>query len=182
LQHCVPAFAADAAKTDECCGRKKLPCAEYSVVKDQSCRTLPAICLRRVGLARHRSSAQQTIARRRCARDSIASFAHRNFSKIRLRALRLGETGPAFRMTSGLACRPQPTLPFAPSLSKTPRTRDRSYLANFLNSLPGPPPLRFGAAAFAGLPSRSPRKERRLVENTGLEPVTSWLQTRRSPS
>jgi hypothetical protein len=24
--------------------------------------------------------------------------------------------------------------------------------------------------------------ERRLVENTGLEPVTSWLQTRRSPS
>ena len=23
---------------------------------------------------------------------------------------------------------------------------------------------------------------RRLVENTGLEPVTSWLQTRRSPS
>jgi hypothetical protein len=26
------------------------------------------------------------------------------------------------------------------------------------------------------------RRERRLVENTGLEPVTSWLQTRRSPS
>ena len=25
-------------------------------------------------------------------------------------------------------------------------------------------------------------RERRLVENTGLEPVTSWLQTRRSPS
>jgi hypothetical protein len=24
--------------------------------------------------------------------------------------------------------------------------------------------------------------KRRLVENTGLEPVTSWLQTRRSPS
>jgi hypothetical protein len=24
--------------------------------------------------------------------------------------------------------------------------------------------------------------ERNLVENTGLEPVTSWLQTRRSPS
>ena len=25
-------------------------------------------------------------------------------------------------------------------------------------------------------------QKRRLVENTGLEPVTSWLQTRRSPS
>jgi len=24
--------------------------------------------------------------------------------------------------------------------------------------------------------------ERGMVENTGLEPVTSWLQTRRSPS
>jgi hypothetical protein len=32
MQHCV------------CCGRKKLPFAEYSVVKDQSCRTLPTIC------------------------------------------------------------------------------------------------------------------------------------------
>ena len=29
---------------------------------------------------------------------------------------------------------------------------------------------------------RSDSSERRLVENTGLEPVTSWLQTRRSPS
>ena len=35
---------------------------------------------------------------------------------------------------------------------------------------------RSGAAAFAC------NHERRLVENTGLEPVTSWLQTRRSPS
>ena len=37
----------------------------------------------------------------------------------------------------------------------------------------------------SGLPSRSrsvSRAWRRLVENTGLEPVTSWLQTRRSPS
>jgi hypothetical protein len=40
-----------------------------------------------------------------------------------------------------------------------------------------PSPLRgFGAATFAST------RERRLVENTGLEPVTSWLQTRRSPS
>src|SRR6188508_3424290 len=42
-------------------------------------------------------------------------------------------------------------------------------------------------ADFLSLPGRSPRRrgsfsQRRLVENTGLEPVTSWLQTRRSPS
>ena len=30
--------------------------------------------------------------------------------------------------------------------------------------------------------SRASSGGRRLVENTGLEPVTSWLQTRRSPS
>lgn len=39
--------------------------------------------------------------------------------------------------------------------------------------------------ARAGLPAvahRSFTGKRRLVENTGLEPVTSWLQTRRSPS
>jgi hypothetical protein len=39
---------------------------------------------------------------------------------------------------------------------------------------------------LASLPSEahghSASRERRLVENTGLEPVTSWLQTRRSPS
>ena len=29
---------------------------------------------------------------------------------------------------------------------------------------------------------RAPRSRLYLVENTGLEPVTSWLQTRRSPS
>ena len=26
------------------------------------------------------------------------------------------------------------------------------------------------------------RRQKLVVENTGLEPVTSWLQTRRSPS
>ena len=31
-------------------------------------------------------------------------------------------------------------------------------------------------------PPGGPRRRRKLVENTGLEPVTSWLQTRRSPS
>ena len=36
-------------------------------------------------------------------------------------------------------------------------------------------------ACLAELKTPSSR-EQRLVENTGLEPVTSWLQTRRSPS
>jgi hypothetical protein len=31
-------------------------------------------------------------------------------------------------------------------------------------------------------PQLARTRQRRLVENTGLEPVTSWLQTRRSPS
>jgi hypothetical protein len=42
--------------------------------------------------------------------------------------------------------------------------------------------------SYSRLPQPKPRITRnlqarqRLVENTGLEPVTSWLQTRRSPS
>ena len=44
----------------------------------------------------------------------------------------------------------------------------------------------FGATAFAfaARPAEPepPFRRRRLVENTGIEPVTSWLQTRRSPS
>ena len=39
----------------------------------------------------------------------------------------------------------------------------------------------FALRAPAGQPSQT-HAGRRLVENTGLEPVTSWLQTRRSPS
>jgi hypothetical protein len=41
-----------------------------------------------------------------------------------------------------------------------------------------PPPVTWLASRSL---ARAPC-ERRLVENTGLEPVTSWLQTRRSPS
>ena len=37
------------------------------------------------------------------------------------------------------------------------------------------------ATAFLACRALAP-KGRRLVENTGIEPVTSWLQTRRSPS
>jgi hypothetical protein len=46
--------------------------------------------------------------------------------------------------------------------------------------------LRYGGQAVVGLPTEArlgvSAGERSLVENTGLEPVTSWLQTRRSPS
>ena len=35
---------------------------------------------------------------------------------------------------------------------------------------------------FSGLKPKASSLEPKVVENTGLEPVTSWLQTRRSPS
>jgi hypothetical protein len=41
---------------------------------------------------------------------------------------------------------------------------------------------RFPWQAALALPPVTRVSGRRLVENTGLEPVTSWLQTRRSPS
>ena len=46
-------------------------------------------------------------------------------------------------------------------------------------------PKPFADPVIAGLAEAHGRfsgRERRLVENTGLEPATSWLQTRRSPS
>ena len=42
--------------------------------------------------------------------------------------------------------------------------------------------LRGGTAFRRGSQAARARRPRRLVENTGLEPATSWLQTRRSPS
>jgi hypothetical protein len=62
---------------------------------------------------------------------------------------------------------PMKVLPLAETFSKNPKL-----------SVVSPPSRlrRFGGTTFAYI------LERRLVENTGLEPVTSWLQTRRSPS
>ena len=60
-----------------------------------------------------------------------------------------------------------------------PLVWDEGWLANRSSFiLARGPPSRFALrwATFAFI------HERRLVENTGLEPVTSWLQTRRSPS
>jgi hypothetical protein len=64
----------------------------------------------------------------------------------------------------------------------------KTYDLQRLGWLAGPPPLprSSGGRLSSGLPTvaHAPegKRERRLVENTGLEPVTSWLQTRRSPS
>ena len=70
-----------------------------------------------------------------------------------------------------------PKLFKEPSLRKTPRRRDRSYSTKLFS--PCCPPSLFRASAGNFSPT-SPSET--LVENTGLEPVTSWLQTRRSPS
>jgi hypothetical protein len=45
-----------------------------------------------------------------------------------------------------------------------------------------PSSLDFGATGSQACLAVARGCGRRLVENTGLEPVTSWLQTRRSPS
>ena len=42
--------------------------------------------------------------------------------------------------------------------------------------------LRRGSLRYDGLPSRSWRSQRRLVEPDGIEPTTSCLQSTRSPS
>ena len=115
------------------CGRKKLPFAEYSVVKDQSCR----------------ASSRQSVY-----------VGHR--SERRLRSAKTigadvgaGETREPHHST------------------ETFQRARRCWSA-----------LATGSSTSHWPANRSSRtsSERRLVENTGLEPVTSWLQTRRSPS
>jgi hypothetical protein len=65
-----------------------------------------------------------------------------------------------------------------PSNLTSPRLRDASRASNLGLT---PAPFQPGwLASRSRLRVRS--SGRRLVENTGLEPVTSWLQTRRSPS
>jgi hypothetical protein len=125
------------------CGRKKLPCAEYSVVKDQ---ILPDSAGNLLTSGGSGAPPEQRSTNHRptsvCARPT-ASLAHRNFSKS---ASSYDADNP------NLACCPPSRYGAQPLLS---------WLANRSSSV---------------------SSERRLVENTGLEPVTSWLQTRRSPS
>ena len=63
----------------------------------------------------------------------------------------------------------------SPSRSRALAKQARDFvaeLATLISRLPQPKPRI----------ARSLQARQRLVENTGLEPVTSWLQTRRSPS
>ena len=69
-------------------------------------------------------------------------------------------------------------------LSKSPRLRDlRSLRRGRLTLLCARQTSSTKRLIACLAEARSAKfRERRLVENTGLEPVTSWLQTRRSPS
>ena len=72
------------------CGRKKLPFAEYSVVKDQACRTLPAICLRRapVGSAAY-AALQRSVPTSVQERLDKPRHSPKLFKERRLRRVRL---------------------------------------------------------------------------------------------
>src|SRR5438874_8184841 len=89
------------------------------------------------------------------------------------------------RLSSARTC--YPTLPLASVQAEAPESvellcpawryallRDHLRITRQLACQPKPAAARAREKRAAG--------ERRLVENTGLEPVTSWLQTRRSPS
>ena len=83
-------------------------------------------------------------------------------------------------------------LPFAgysvvkePASARLRRASARQALALALGPAESRQTLSSPAVAAAGrlrAEARGANRERRMVENTGLEPVTSWLQTRRSPS
>ncbi len=124
------------------CGRKKLPFAGYSVVKEQ----LPVKLPRLTSFAREPdlSTQRRALARRR--RELLSTLRER------------------------WERRRPPNLPIL-SIHLARCKRDRSFLLL----------ARLSRTRSDGHPPRADH-ERRLVENTGLEPVTSWLQTRRSPS
>ena len=151
------------------CGRKKLPFAGYSVVKESvklSALQLLEVRLRPFGLRRDSLS------------PNLWARVHSQQARVLLRARRHS-----------------PELAIVTSASPECKLKRQSIISLTLPrstfALRG-----YGATtsrlARRGLPSRSSlplwlrsaraSAERRLVENTGLEPVTSWLQTRRSPS
>ena len=187
MQHCV------------CCGRKKLPFAEYSVVKDQIGAKPPSPRLARLrgpqGPAplarwkRHPRSVARGVSSPRSAPSPEVSATH-YVANLITSALRSGRRNYPSAAPCGTAAWHCSAL-----------DRDRRRRGRRPESLTQPRrnfsrlrclwQLRRGrhvtALPFqrACLPSRSRvhlSSRRRLVENTGLEPVTSWLQTRRSPS
>ena len=117
------------------CGRKKLPFAGYSVVKE--------LALRSCGLSTVGGRSRDQLLSKLCVIGQ-ERFRSTNRSYILWPRDHRDQAGPfAFGATSAVvACQPH----------------------------------RLACLAVARV------NERRLVENTGLEPVTSWLQTRRSPS
>jgi hypothetical protein len=77
------------------------------------------------------------------------------------------QAGPTFAARGSVGAQPSRGLPIH---LRAPRYGGQAV--SLTNRSP-PPLARVFTRATGG---------RRLVENTGLEPVTSWLQTRRSPS
>lgn len=130
-------------------------------------RHATALCTLRVPAVAHRGILR---CRRRTPTEFVVGKNYR-LQDIQLSKIRLRPCGPR-RGKLATAVTHLPILSF----SRPPR-----YSLPRAGSPLGP--------AKAGLPSRSPpplpqaaSARRSLVENTGLEPVTSWLQTRRSPS
>ena len=171
------------------CGRKKLPFAEYSVVKDQPGGLRPPD---------PRSSLAGPLRPTRfLAARSLAGARRPGSVRSRKPRVRFAALKPRTSITSSLGrcattaarSRPKPANNQAmdvgegrpDGLTHSPRTFQRartSYLQSaFALRIGGQPSLSWLANR-----SSSESRERRLVENTGLEPVTSWLQTRRSPS
>ena len=144
------------------CGRKKLPFAGYSVVKELAFRSF---------------SVSAVEVRLRCLRQLRRDSFSPNFNVIDQERFR--STGRTFILRPAIA-RDQ-AGPFV--------KLERSELLSISVRLRAPRLRRTAFAIrrqpFRGLASRSPlmrQLRRRRLENTGLEPVTSWLQTRRSPS
>jgi hypothetical protein len=108
----------------------------------------------------------------RCCRPAFGEARPRLLSRnlpnlVRRPAIRLREHhagGPVHLRPSGYGGQPSRGLPTVQGLPSEAHERSLAHLRQ----------------GYGGHPSRD--RERRMVENTGLEPVTSWLQTRRSPS
>ena len=125
------------------CGRKKLPFAGYSVVKEPV-----------------ETMSHQPMERR--SRGELLSKLYFG-SRVRETTYRLRR----FR---------SPELAILTSLGTNPQARPaKSNALGRRNRVPNSTPI-LPAGHWA------PAEAIKQVENTGLEPVTSWLQTRRSPS
>jgi hypothetical protein len=143
--------------TARVCGRKKLPCAEYSVVKDQVGDSAPKL-----------------------TKSLAAAFAEQSGNVGHL-SERHSRSAKRSVPTSVQERRKRPITP--PKLFQIALVRRRACARGLTRRRRLQPVL--SASAPFGLRrdnfSRTSPSEK-LVENTGLEPVTSWLQTRRSPS